>query len=226
MIFPAIVAAVPRANALLLPSAAWLILVKAPEANIRVDLLIIGPFMLVLTVWPVFEAWRSRTSTKRPQRRETMHRPARPIALLCAVVLSAYLAGCATTPAADLPAKSLAGTSWELLSIQSMDDAQGTTTIADPALYTLHFGADGHAAFRLNCNRGMSSWSAQAAGADSGRLSFGPIATTRALCPPPSVDERIVRDMAYVRSYLFADGKLHMSLFADGGIYSWRPSGQ
>ena len=68
------IAAVPRANALLLPAAAWLayalrewlVLDKTPETNIRVDLLIIWPVMLVFTVWSVFEAWRSRTSTKRP----------------------------------------------------------------------------------------------------------------------------------------------------------------
>jgi heat shock protein HslJ len=124
---------------------------------------------------------------------------------------------------AAAPANPLAGTDWQLHAIQSMDDAQGTTTIADPSRLTVHFGADGRASFQFDCNRGTGEWKLEAAGAESGRLSFGPIAATRALCPPPHVDERIARDMGHVRSYLLKDGKLFMSLMADGGIYEWHP---
>lgn len=31
-----------------------------------------------------------------------------------------------------------------------------------------------------------------------------------------------MRDLGYVRSYLLRDGRLYMSLMADGGIYEWR----
>jgi heat shock protein HslJ len=105
-----------------------------------------------------------------------------------------------------------------------MDDAQGTTRIADPALYTVSFGADGRVALRLNCNRATGSWQATpAADGLSGSLAFGVLAGTRALCPPPSLDEKLLRDLAYVRGYLLRDGQLHMSLMADAGIYSWQP---
>lgn len=67
----------------------------------------------------------------------------------------------------------------------------------------------------------MGTWQAESAG--GGSLSFGRIASTRALCPPPHLDERVVRDLAYVRGYLLKDGKLFMSLMADGGIYEWHP---
>ena len=46
---------------------------------------------------------------------------------------------------------------------------------------------------------------------------------TRALCPPPSLDERIAADSAYVRSYFLRDGVLALSLMADAGIYLWEP---
>lgn len=135
------------------------------------------------------------------------------------VILAA--AGCAAAPQ-SMP--SLAGTSWELVQFQSMDDAQGTTRIGDPSLYTVSFGTDGRATLRLNCNRAMGPWQAKAAAdGQSGSLEFGMLAGTRALCPPPSLDERLLRDLAYVRGYLLRDGQLHMSLMADGGIYSWRP---
>ncbi len=117
-----------------------------------------------------------------------------------------------------------AGTRWQLVAIQSMDDAQGSTKIPDPSQFTLEFGQDGQAAFRLDCNRGTGNYTLNpAADGNSGSISFGPIAATRALCPPPHLDERVARDMAHVRGYLLKEGKLYLSLMADGGIYEWAP---
>lgn len=130
-----------------------------------------------------------------------------------------------TAPApGDLPA-ALTGTSWELVSIQSMSDAEGMTTPENPADYVLNLGPDGTVAMRLNCNRASGSWSAEESSAESGTFEFGPLAMTKALCPPPSLDDKIGRDAQYVRSYLLRDGMLHLSLMADGGIYSWAPAG-
>ena len=129
-------------------------------------------------------------------------------------------AGCATAPA-DAPFP-LAGTRWALQSIQSMDDAQGLTRVTDPLRYTLHFGADGRVSLRLDCNRGSGRWEAIPAGSDSGSLRFTAIAVTRAYCPPPSIDTRIARDLGFVRSYRVIEGRLYVSLLADGGIYAWQ----
>jgi heat shock protein HslJ len=144
---------------------------------------------------------------------------------LLGVVAVLALAACATGPRAAATQPTLAGTSWELVRFQSMDDAQGTKRIDEPALYTVSFGADGRATMRLNCNRATGPWQAMpAADGVSGRLSFGLLAGTRALCPPPSLDEELLRDLGDVRGYLLRDGELHMSLMADAGIYSWRPA--
>ena len=140
---------------------------------------------------------------------------------LCGLIVILAVAACAGSRP---PSRTLAGTSWQLVQFQSMDDAQGTTRIADPTLYTVSFGADGRVALRLNCNRATGSWQATpAADGMSGSLGFGVLAGTRALCPPPSLDEKLLRDLAYVRGYLLRDGQLHMSLMADAGIYSWQP---
>ena len=105
-----------------------------------------------------------------------------------------------------------------------MDDAQGTSRPTDRNLYTLELNPDGTAAMRLNCNRGRADWTAKpVAAGDSGNFIFGPLAMTRALCPPPSLDERIAKDMTFVRSFLLKDGRLNLSLMADGGIYVWEP---
>jgi heat shock protein HslJ len=118
----------------------------------------------------------------------------------------------------------LAGTSWQLVAIQSMDDTQGTTKVADPSHFTLEVGRDGRAALRLDCNRGSGDYKIAPAGdGSSGSLTFGLVATTRAMCPPPHLDQRVARDLAHVRSYLLKDGKLYLSLMADGGIYEWAP---
>jgi len=137
--------------------------------------------------------------------------------LLAIVATSLSTAVCAS-------GQELAGTIWQLVSIQSMDDAQGTTKVAEPSHFTLEFGRDGRVTLRLDCNRGTGDYKIAPAGdGSSGSLTFGPIASTRAMCPPPHLDQRVARDLAYVRSYLLKDGKLYLSLMADGGIYEWAP---
>ncbi len=127
----------------------------------------------------------------------------------------------AAAVASDNP---LAGTEWRLLAIQSMDDSVGAARPDDPTKYTMRLNNDGTVNMRLNCNLANGKWSAKA-GPDrsSGSFEFGPLAGTRALCPPPSLDERVVAQSQYVRSYLLKHGRLHLSLMADGGIYVWEP---
>jgi heat shock protein HslJ len=127
-------------------------------------------------------------------------------------------------PDAAAAPRALAGTRWRLVEFQSMDDRQATTRPHDASLYTMQLGADGRVQMQLNCNRAQGDWSAEpAADRTSGRFSFGPLAATRALCPPPSMDETIVAQAPYVRGYLLKDGRLHLSLMADGGIFVWEP---
>ena len=143
------------------------------------------------------------------------------IALACALLAPLATAGCGPAQAAD----PLTGTAWELLSIESMaPDEQPSTAIEDPGSYTVSFGADGRAAFTVDCNRGSSTWQADAAAADSGSLQFGPIALTRMFCPQPSADATVAAALGRVRSFLLSDGQLHLSMEADSGIMHWRPA--
>ena len=123
------------------------------------------------------------------------------------------------------PVNPLAGTSWRLVEFQSMDDATGTVHPDDPSLYTMRLNSDGTVTMRLNCNRASGTWYAEPSGnVSSGRFEFGPLAGTRALCPPPSLDEKIVAQAKFIRSYLLKDGKLYLNLMADGGIFAWEPN--
>jgi heat shock protein HslJ len=120
------------------------------------------------------------------------------------------------------PVSSLDGTQWRLVEFQSMDDSQGTARPSDRSLYTMWLHGDGTVTMQLNCNRATGNWSAEpGSDATSGRFQFGPLTATHALCPPPSMDESIVAQSRFIRSYLLKDGRLYLSLMADGGIYVW-----
>jgi heat shock protein HslJ len=74
---------------------------------------------------------------------------------------------------------------------------------------------------RIDCNRGRGTWKSFG----PNQLEFGPLALTRAMCPPESLHDRIVKDWGFVRSYVIKDGHLFLSLMADGGIYEFEPIG-
>ena len=131
----------------------------------------------------------------------------RPIATLAFIAISAVAAA----------ASDLAGTSWQLVKFQGGDDK--TLVPDDKTKYTLAFGADGNVSARIDCNRGRSTWKSSGAS----QLEFGPLALTRAMCPPAPLNDRMAKDWPYVRSYTLKDGHLFLSLMADGGTYEFEP---
>jgi para-nitrobenzyl esterase len=139
--------------------------------------------------------------------------------ILPVVLLAALIAGCAR-PAPPPPpaAPSLAGTSWQLVGFKGGDDTEVTPD--DKSKYTLAFAPDGSLTARMDCNRGRGTWKSAA----PGQVELGPMALTRAMCPPGSLHDCIVRHLPMVRSYVIRDGRLFLSLMADGGIYDFEPS--
>ncbi|MCM3905488.1 MAG: META domain-containing protein [Pyrinomonadaceae bacterium] len=111
----------------------------------------------------------------------------------------------------------LGGTSWQLVKFQSSDDT--TLTPDDRSKYTITFGNDGRVSARIDCNRGSGEWQSDG----PNQLQFGPMALTRAMCPPGSLHDRIAMDWSAVRSYVIKNGHLFLSLIADGGIYEFEP---
>jgi heat shock protein HslJ len=111
----------------------------------------------------------------------------------------------------------LTGTAWQLVKFVGGDGA--TLTPADPTRYTLEFAANGRVSARVDCNRGSGTWQS----ADPAGLRFGPMAMTRAMCPPGSLHDHIVKQLPNVRSYVLKDGRLFLSLIADGGTFEFTP---
>ena len=110
---------------------------------------------------------------------------------------------------------SLAASSWRLVKFQGGDDS--VLRPDDRSKYTLAFAADGTVSARLDCNRGRGTWKSSG----PGHLELGPMALTRAMCPPGSLHDHLVRQLPYVRSYVIKGGNLFLSLMADGGVYEF-----
>jgi heat shock protein HslJ len=111
----------------------------------------------------------------------------------------------------------LPGTAWQLVGIVSMDDR-----VYGPdnrARYTLVLNADGSMRVRADCNLGTGSWTSDAAG----RMEFGVIAATQALCPPGSLHDRYLAQFPLVGSYVVKEGHLFLSTTADGSIMELEP---
>ena len=148
------------------------------------------------------------------------------VAAASALVFAA-LASC-TTPSVPADATSpsvsgtLAGTKWQLVQFQSMDDAIGTIKPADPTKYTMDLMYDGKLAMQLDCNRATGSWKAQPASPTDGQITFNAPAMTRAFCGEQSMDTRIARDLGFVVSYKLVGDTLNLALKMDSGIYTWR----
>lgn len=139
------------------------------------------------------------------ERRRSWH-----LAAAALVALSGSAFGQTAGPA------SLAGTSWQLVRFQGGDDT--IVTPDDESKYTLAFARDGMVTTRIDCNRGRGTWTSSG----PNRLEFGPLVLTRAFCGPASMHDRIVKHWSAIRSYVLRDGRLFLSLIADGGIYEFR----
>ena len=133
--------------------------------------------------------------------------------MLAALLLTS---SCARMAPQETPA-GLGGTSWQLVRFQGGDDK--VLVPDDRAKYTIAFGTDGVVNARIDCNRGRGAWNSPG----PNQVQFGPLALTRAMCPPGSLHDHIVKQWFAVRSYVIKDGRLFLSLMADGGIYEWEP---
>jgi len=135
----------------------------------------------------------------------------------CALSLAVGLIFGCVQIAPQAPLDGLGGTSWQLVKFQGGDGA--VLMPDDKVKYTIPFTADGTLNVRFDCNRGRGTWTSPG----PNQLQFGPLALTRAMCPPGSLHDHIVRQWPFVRSYTISGGNLFLSLMADGGSYEFEP---
>jgi para-nitrobenzyl esterase len=124
---------------------------------------------------------------------------------------------CAQTPPQGA-AGGLVGPTWQLVKFQGGDGR--VEMPIDKSQYELVFKADGSVLARIGCNRGSGTWKS----AGSNQIEFGPMATTRAMCPPGWLQDHVAGQLPGIRSYSIRDGRLFLSLVADGGTYEFEPA--
>lgn len=81
-----------------------------------------------------------------------------------------------------------------------------------PQRYTLTFLPGGRANMRADCNRGSAGYLL-----DGSRLSFGPVALTKMLCPPGSRDAEFLRGLGAVAAQAWSGNELTLTL-GDGAV--------
>jgi heat shock protein HslJ len=108
---------------------------------------------------------------------------------------------------------------WQLVRIMSMDDTESVP--ADRSLYTLRLNTGGDVQIRADCNRASGNWTSTS----PGKLEFGTLGATKALCPPDSLHDAYMAQFPWVRSYVTKDGNLFLATMADGSIIEFEPAG-
>ena len=116
------------------------------------------------------------------------------------------------------PPPEMVDVTWEWVSLTTPVEQVNADA---PERYTLQFQRDGRVALRADCNRGHGTYSV---GADR-QIALGPIALTRAACPPGSLGDRFAREVGRATSYFMRDGDLYLELPADSGTLRFRRPG-
>ena len=113
-----------------------------------------------------------------------------------------------------LPAEVM-DTTWRWVSLTTPVES---VTVDAPDKYTIRFDKPGKLAVKADCSHGTSSYTV---GADR-KLKLGPMAFTRAMCPPGSLSDRFAREVGRATSYFVKDGDLYLSLPTDSGTLRFR----
>jgi heat shock protein HslJ len=111
------------------------------------------------------------------------------------------------------------GLLWQLQAIQMMDGEILTPGKMD--VYTLELSADGTANGQADCNRFGGGYTLEGSS-----LSFGPLNSTRAMCPEGSLYDRYMQGVGDANSFVLKDGHLFLAFGPDAGILEFAPASE
>lgn len=94
-----------------------------------------------------------------------------------------------------------------------------TITVTAPERYTLLLTEEGKAQVQFDCNKGGGDYQIA-----EGKLSFGPMMSTRMACPEGSQDALYTRDLARAVSFFLEGGFLYLELPYDSGTMRFSPA--
>ena len=138
-------------------------------------------------------------------------------------LLGMLIVGCAATGALpdentrSTDPQSVLNKSWQWVSTITPVAKSG---VSNPERYTIILTEEGTLQARFDCNRGGGEFKIS-----PGKLSFGPLMSTRMACPEDSLDRPFMRDLQRVVSFFVENGMLYLELPYDSGIMKFRPEG-
>jgi len=136
--------------------------------------------------------------------------------LLTRTVAVACAAGQPAQSARSMDPESVLNKTWQWES--TVTPVEKITT-PNPERYTILLAPDGKVRARFDCNRGGGDYQIS-----EGKLSFGPLMSTRMACPPDSLDAPFMRDLQRVASFFVESGNLYLELPYDSGTMKFRPA--
>ena len=139
--------------------------------------------------------------------------------LVLIVLATMVIVGCATHQTSpggghNTDPQAVLGKLWQW---ESTTNPLEKIEVATPENYTLLLEPEGRARLRIDCNMGNGGFEI-----DPGKLTFGPIMSTRMACPPGSLDIVFSRDLQKVVSFFLKDGRLYLELPYDSGTMQFR----
>jgi para-nitrobenzyl esterase len=137
-----------------------------------------------------------------------------------AALASLVLGGCAVQRSEAGQGAPLAGTEWLLIGERAGPGVQPRE--APLGKYRLALDRSGTMSIQVDCNRGAGSWRMEPLGPSNGRLQFGPIAVTEALCNDEGLGERVAASLGRGGTYSLYDGRMTFST-ADGAVLTFEP---
>lgn len=132
--------------------------------------------------------------------------------LLAMLVLGLLLAptDAATLKTGDGKSATIGGIVWKWQRTAYNNDTEAVPT--DPSRYTILLMPEGHLSVKIDCNAGGGRYTL-----DGSSLTLEVTHTTVAVCPPGSLADRFMKDLAAARIAFMRDGKLYLDLMYDTG---------
>lgn len=110
--------------------------------------------------------------------------------------------------------KEILGKTWQWISTVTPVE---TVRASDPARYTIRLGEDGKAQVRFDCNRGGGNYTIS-----DGKMTFGPMMSTRMACPEDTQDALFMRDLQKASSFFLENGELYLELPLDSSTMRFK----
>lgn len=134
----------------------------------------------------------------------------RPTAILLAILLPPLTCVAATLSTGDGESAEIGGIVWKWQGTRYNDDTKAEPPESDR--YTILLMPEGHLSVQIDCNAGGGHYTL-----DGSALTLKVTHTTMAACPPGSLADRFMKDLAAARIAFLRDGDLYLDLMYDSG---------